>query len=722
MRIFLKALFFIVACSFSSIVHATCDSLKNVVKTAKGESYIDALNSYADCFLWSDIQKFDSLSTLALNAAKKLNYTEGVAAATENKGLAISLSLNNPKKAMGYFQLAIQLYENLGDSMAVGKLLGDLANCQARLGQNGAALKNLIRGSRIFEANDFTRGISVYSNNIANILTNSNDLAEATVYYHKALGLIDTLTDRKNYSIQLGNLLMSGILMQNKDSIDVYLPRTLRIQKELGLDKEIAGTYGNMQSYYQDIKRIENPLFAVRSAYLDSELYYAARSKDELTLMLANLHKGLLLNDRGAGKQSYVYLKRATEMGKAMLDVGEELMEGYLIRSELSAKSGRYNDAYTELLQAYAWRDTVFARQLESSLLEVKTKFKVDQTLKELELVKKDKALADAELKQAQAENEKKQAIAANKQVVIYAVSVGLGLALLLAFIGYRAYLNKRKANEIITAQKAEVEAQQHQIEVQKMSVEQKNQEMIDSINYAGRIQQANLPSQQLLDDYFTNAFVLYKPKDIVSGDFYWMHKSNEKRYFAVADCTGYGVPGAIVSVICGNSLTAAAEQLEGENPAEILDETQKRVVAELSKNDDALKDGMDIGLCAINGYELSFAGAKRPLWICREHEIIEVFGDQQSLGLQNKVTPFNNHTVDLKPGDVVYLFSNGFIDQFGGEDGKKLKVANLKRLVIAMHTFESFKQKNMINKAFEDWKGNMEQLDDICMMGVKIA
>lgn len=703
-------------------VFGQCDSLAIAIKEQKGENQIDALNKYAKCFIWTDFDKMDSLSRLANVKAKELNYPMGLAMSNENLGLVLQFSENNNEAAIELYHNALFIYSDLGDSLKVGKILGDLSASYETLLQYGAALNSLIRGMNIFEAENFTRGVAVYANNIGAIYQSSGEYMEANKYFHKALNLTDSINDTQNYSYQLGNILNTGIYLKNQDSVDYYLERALSYQKKTGNKDVVALTYGNMQSYYQDIKDVESPIFKLRETYSDSELVYAEKTQNELALMRAKAHKGIIQHIKGNDNFAYNLLLESIQVSEEIEVLEDIQVEIYSIMASISFGRGNYAVGEKELLRAIEIQEIIHEAQLEESIFEAESKYKVTQAIRALDLAEKDKEITALQLKSVEVENEKNRMASEKKQLQLYSIGGFLILALLLAAIAFNAFRNKKKDNKVILEQKIEVEKQRQEIELQKMSVEEKNREILDSIGYARKIQESMLPSQELITEYLKNAFVLYKPKDIVSGDFYWVQRRGEEHLFAVADCTGVGVPGAMVSVVCSNSLTRAAELAKTGGTANILKETQKLVVAALSKsNNNKGRHGMDIGLCSISGYQLNFSGANRPLWVCREGEILEYKGDSQSIGNKDEITPFSNVSVTLQKGDVVYLFSNGFIDQFGGDDGKKLQKSHLKRLVIAMHTFESFKQKGMIERAFEDWKGDLEQLDDICMIGVKI-
>jgi len=236
-----------------------------------------------------------------------------------------------------------------------------------------------------------------------------------------------------------------------------------------------------------------------------------------------------------------------------------------------------------------------------------------------------------------------------------------------------------------------------------------------------GEDQKAILPPLRIVKAHLKDSFILYKPKDIVAGDFYWMENKNGKILFAAADCTGLGVPGAMVSVVCNNALNRSVREHGLTNPAEILNRTREIVVEEFEKSDEEVKDGMDIALCSIKGMTLEYAGAHNPLWIIRNKSLIEIKADKQPIGQFFKHKPFTSHTLELQKEDIIYIFSDGYADQFGGENGKKFKIKAFKNLLLGIQDKSMDDQKEFIDDHFKSWKGDLEQLDDVCVIGVKI-
>lgn len=282
----------------------------------------------------------------------------------------------------------------------------------------------------------------------------------------------------------------------------------------------------------------------------------------------------------------------------------------------------------------------------------------------------------------------------------------------------------------------------------QKEIIEEKNKDITDSIHYAQRIQNVILPPMGEFQDNFVDSFVVFKPRDIVSGDFYWVEEVDDKIYLAVVDCTGHGVPGALVSVVGANGLNRCLLEFDLRDPAEILNKLSQLVTETFEKTDSQVKDGMDIALCCIDKKtnQLTFSGAYNPLWIIRENvedtsglnsfnlikegnkTLIEIKSDKQPVGYSYQPKPFNTVDFQLQPNDAIYIFSDGFSDQFGGHEeviinkgGKKFKSVNFKKLLLSLSHKSLDEQRSIIEETFETWKGDLEQVDDVCILGVRI-
>jgi len=304
---------------------------------------------------------------------------------------------------------------------------------------------------------------------------------------------------------------------------------------------------------------------------------------------------------------------------------------------------------------------------------------------------------------------------------VIYQFSGMLGV-IITSFLMIWYFRNLNDAYEDIIVEKNEsLITINDQVNQQKLKLEIKNKEITDSLNYAKRIQQAILPPKSKINNHLKNNFILYLPKDIVAGDFYWLEEKEDRVLFAAADCTGHGVPGAMVSVVCNNALNRSVREYNLTNPGEILDKTRELVIEEFEKSDAQVKDGMDIALCSIIGDKLEYAGAHNPLWIVRKGNLLETKANKQPIGKFENLLPYTTHSILLEKGDTIYIFSDGYSDQFGGKKGKKYKTANFKKFLLSIQENSMEKQLSLLDAEFEKWRGSMEQIDDVCVIGLRI-
>ena len=301
-----------------------------------------------------------------------------------------------------------------------------------------------------------------------------------------------------------------------------------------------------------------------------------------------------------------------------------------------------------------------------------------------------------------------------------------LGLALLK--MREDLHVNERMLEDKVAQRTAEVVRQKAEIELQSQRIEVFYKQVTDSIRYAKRIQDAILPPDSVVKKLLPDSFVLFKPKDIVSGDFYWFEQMNGKVLFAAVDCTGHGVPGAFMSIVGYNLLKQITHKHQDSCPAHILDELSKGVSETLHQRnyeESTAKDGMDITLCSFDKetYELEFAAAFNPLFLVREGEIFEIKGNKFPIGifLEKETKKFTNHKLQLETGDVVYIFSDGYSDQFGGSKGKKFMQSQFRNLLLDIHRKPMPEQKRILDQSLEHWRGEEDQVDDILVMGMRV-
>ncbi|MFN5795688.1 MAG: PP2C family protein-serine/threonine phosphatase [Bacteroidota bacterium] len=309
-----------------------------------------------------------------------------------------------------------------------------------------------------------------------------------------------------------------------------------------------------------------------------------------------------------------------------------------------------------------------------------------------------------------------------NEKILKWGIAALIGLLLLVIGFLIVGIRNRKK----IQLQNTNLSTKNEEIESQRNVIFHKNKEIVDSINYALKIQSALLPGEDEMIETLGDIYVYFKPKDIVSGDFYWYYETNEYYFYATADCTGHGVPGGFMSMLGISLLNEIVRDKKIEEPCDILDLLSAKIVSDLKQTEEknASKDGMDISFCRLNKQktELTYAGANNDLWLVRNNQIQVFESDRQPVGYHfGELKQFNQHKIPLKKDDRIFTFTDGFADQFGGSKGKKFKPNNLKNLILSTYSHPIVEQKHIINLTFENWKGNLEQVDDILIIGLRV-
>jgi serine phosphatase RsbU (regulator of sigma subunit) len=316
------------------------------------------------------------------------------------------------------------------------------------------------------------------------------------------------------------------------------------------------------------------------------------------------------------------------------------------------------------------------------------------------------------------------------QRLLLYFAIIALILVSGLVYYIYRGYKIKKEANikleeknKLISAQKDEIQKQKEIAESQRDLIAYQKKHITDSIHYAKRIQTALLPSLELFSDEIDH-FVLYKPRDIVSGDFYWVAKIDGQQMVIAADCTGHGVPGAFMSMLGVSLLNEIILNKRIIQPDQVLNVLREYIIQSLKQvvQTSGIKDGMDMCVCLIDfkKNKMQFAGANNPLWIFADGQLNEIKGDKMPVAIHDNMPPFTNHVVDIKKGDTFYIFSDGYADQFGGPQQKKILNKNFKMLLLKVQNLPMLEQGAKIDEFFEDWRKELEQIDDVCVIGIR--
>lgn len=624
---------------------------------------------------------------------------------------------SNPKYAIELFTVGIEHFNN-ADKTDI-KVIDYLASIYTYRGVIENSLGNIVNAYKDFTHGNIWANLSKRATKIAWV---SNSLG----LYYAALGIYDSSKvyfERALYfNERLGDKFWIAINKINFGSSLFYSG-----EKEKGIDQLKEGiTFINERKFnYEGSGKSQLAIFylqmdsVVQAEALANEIIrkYKSTYGDDTPLLALPyaIQSWVFVKNKRYGEAKKIAEKAIGIVDKQAIPTIQKKV--YQIVYKAYYEMGEYKLAFDFLNKSKQISDTLTGSKTYLQLLSMEK-----ETSNKMLEMEKEKAILEQEKNIAQLEEEKMR-----KYISYGGVFV---LLIMLVFIFNRLRITN-KQNKII-------EAKKNEIEYQKNLVDEKNTEITSSIQYAKRLQQAILPPLSVLETYFNDAFILYKPKDIVAGDFYWIEKIEDTIYFAVADCTGHGVPGAMVSVICSNALDRSVKELGISDPAEILNQTREFVIKRFNKSESEIKDGMDIALCSLKLSEssaiLKYAGANNPLYhikqidenITEKHThdnhcyINEIRPDKQPIGRYANDISYTTHTVELKKGESIYIFTDGFADQFGGEKGKKLMYKPFKKMLLKYQNMRMNEQKESINNEFINWMGSHEQIDDVCIMGVR--
>lgn len=556
-----------------------------------------------------------------------------------------------------------------------------------------------------------TLTMALSNNNIANTFFQIKQFEKAMKYYKIALAYAKKINHLYGQALLTGNIGSVYYEMQKLDSAKIFFEQSLNLSKKIDDVVGEGTSYLNLGSYYQITNDNKT---AIEYFFRSLKIFEEMKMQPNVADLYYNIATSYL--DLKEYKKSEIYAQKSLEIANKIESYPHK-EQAHLALKNVFEKMNNIREAYYHYQEYITARDTIYneknrKEQFKSELIYEYDKKKYTDSLDQVLLSKIQKEELGREREKT--ETQKK---------LSYTALLGFILMLLLALFIYKGYKEKKRSNKIISAQKNKVEIQKHEIEFQKSILETKNKEVTDSINYAKHLQDAILPPLSQIKKHLPDSFILYQPKDIVAGDFYWMEIVGNNILIAAADCTGHGVPGAMVSVVCSNALNRAVKEFGIIEPGNILDKVRELVIETFEKSESEVKDGMDISLCMINknAKELKWAGANNPLWIIRNNELIEFKPNKQAIGKIDGPMPFTTHATSLQLNDCIYIFTDGYADQFGGPKGKKFKYSQLKDELIFISQLAAEKQVELLINKIQKWKGNLEQVDDILVIGIKL-
>jgi len=632
-----------------------------------------------------------------------------------------------------YLDSASHLFSEIKVNKGLSYCWNSYGNLYRMQGNYPKALGFYLKSKQINEDTKDLRGLATANNNIAIVHKFQGDYKEALFNFKGSLKIRQKLQDTPGLAESYNNIAGTFFEMSKKqkaylDSALNYYSTCISYSEQTNNRKLLAVAYYNIGGIYLSKNKADSSLI-----YLDKakKIVYVGGNMRMYAQVLLTL--GDLMNKNKDYNKASDFLSEALNVSKN-INAKELIRDIYYLQSETSYSKKNFKKAFLQLIDYQKMSDSLKNEENTKKIARLSIRYEFEQKQKELEFQKKQSEIkAEAELK--------------HQKMLRNIFLMGFGFVALLALVIFKNFKRKQRDNEILTQQKLEIEKQrdeiQHksnlisnqnlelekkkqEIEVQRDEIQEKNQSILDSINYASRIQRAILPNLQRLANFFDDSFILYRPRDIVSGDFYWSKEFEEKIILVGADCTGHGVPAAIMSMLG----VALLNQIVGENREikanEILTELRKKVISTLHQQggDSETKDGMDMSLLIFDRQKkkIEFSGAHNPLYLLRNDEINIYKADKMPIGITfRRDKDFSLHEIDYQDGDICYIFSDGYVDQFGGPDNRKFLSKRFRKLLLEINKKPLDEQLEHLNQSFDNWKGSYEQIDDILVIGVKI-
>ena len=594
---------------------------------------------------------------------------------------------SSASKSIEYAEQALSLSKKAGDINEEAGANVNLGNGYAQNGNPTKSISYYKDAVKIFDQYNQPSSSAVIWNKIADAYIGAQKYSEALDADTKALDLFKKANDRNgimNMNIDLGDIYFKQQKFENSLP---YYKQALKLAEETKDPKNQVTILTRISRSYNSWGNYDETYKALNSAF-------EVAKKNNLTSLANSISQNLdkAKQNLTGSKTEYIQQKEK--------ETQEQIKTKEIEISSLSTEKTKSLEEIEKLSVEAQNKELKIKTQQEEI---IRKKLEADKQTKANELLKKEQELTDAKLNQ--------------QQWIIWGGIAFSVLLIALTFYIFLAYWNKKKANTILT-QKNEI------IYKQKEQIEQKNVLITDSIDYAKNIQEAILPPADSITKIFPESFVLYKPKDIVSGDFFWTHEMNNSIFIAAADCTGHGVPGAFMSLLGFIMLDDIVKTIENATPAEILNEVNSQLMTTLHQDGQHTtgKFGMDIALIKYDTItkELTFSGAHNPLIIVNDSQVNELKADRVSIGTI-KSTSFTNQKLQTKEGDVIYLYSDGYQDQIGGEKRKKFLAFHMKELFVQIHSKHMEEQKNELEKKHMEWRSKTDQTDDILIIGFKV-
>lgn len=663
--------------------------------------------------------------------SEKLGYKKGIAYSYNFLGI-VRWGKGDLDKALNYYKNALELMREIKDRRGESSCLANIGYVYNDKGNYDLAVKYSVQAAQIKEQLDDARGLAACYNNLGNIYLNQSNFKEAMLSHIKALKLRGALKDSAGVGSSYINIALVFEAQNKMDEAMFNYKKALSAASSVGDKYGIGIALNSIGSIYLGKKNYEAALDNINRSlrirkesddkqgqaecynrlgtiYLEKNKYNEALNYQLQSLKIqesTGSKKGCALAYNSLGNISEQmknyqtaidYYQKALHIAKE-IDSRDVMRDAYQYLASTYEKLNDNENALNYFNLYYTEKDSLLNKDNFKQIYEINTRYQTEKKQNEIELLTKDQIINEKTLKQ--------------QKIVRIALIAGLSLVGILLFSVYARYRFKQKANLLLKKQKKEIE--------------EKNILITDSIDYAKTIQEAILPKDDLIKKFLPESFIFFKPKAIVSGDFYWIGEKEDKIICMAADCTGHGVPGAFMSLLGFNMLDTIIEK-EQTQPDLILNALNKEMVDAMTREnfDSSIKHGMDAAIISIDKKHMSleYAGAHNSLYHIRNGQLNEIKADKQSIGSYKEGSEiiFRNHFLKLEKGDLIYLFSDGFPDQIGGPNRKKFYYPPFKELLVSIHQLDLNEQKIILDKTITEWRGERDQTDDILVIGIQI-
>lgn len=663
------------------------DSLSRIVGSVQGRARIDTIHALIgeQVIIRSPDYAYRTIRE-AVNLAEELRYDAGLGRALLSRVLFHQIK-SNFDSALRDAEQAREIFERLQEWDDLGEACMAIGNIQKDMGHLREALPYYLKALELYERSQLIQNKARAMGSIGLIYKNQKHYEEALGYFERSLRDIERIGDIGTMAITFSNMGSCYLEMGQYAKALEYYQQSLEIDTQLADEYGIAYDFFFIAQAYEKLGEHETALANARGALDLFEKFGDRRAATAGRILIGQMHSQLLHYEQGL---SYLHSAR---LAAKQIGVKPLQREACIALHDTYKQMARYDEALKYYEEAVAVKDSIENYETSEAIARLSQKYNFEKARRENELLRQESKLKDR---------------------LTWLTGAAVVLLLIILAALYRNFRLSQASRTDLHAKNAEIEA--------------KNLALTQGIRYAASIQRAMLNTQTPLSVFFPKSFIFFRPRDIVSGDFYWYSEHKHRHLIAAVDCTGHGVPGAFMTTIGFTMLNQIVVENHIDNPADILNFLNQQIIEMLHSDSDkeqgvAVNDGMDISLCLVDTHakELIFSGANHHMMIAQHGQITEIKGERRGIGYSPD-TIYENHRFAYRPGDSFYLYTDGYTDQFGGSQDKKFKIKQFRELIKAIHGLSPEQQHARVEQAIRDWMGDTPQTDDMLVIGIELS